>query len=116
MYVKEISKQILLILLYYTVIVLLYFFILQIASDKTGVQLSSTRNDFYTSLHLGKRNDKKKDYLGAAFDDPAIWYHAFEGDDPETTAVVKGKVPDHVGRFICSEGCWTNAFYLFCQS
>ncbi|XP_072051963.1 uncharacterized protein [Amphiura filiformis] len=64
------------------------------ASDREGVLRSSTRVDFFTTLHLGKRNDRNADYLGAAFDDTAIWYHAFDEDDPETASVVKGDVPD----------------------
>ena len=99
---REIPKHLLPTFSCSTDVIFLYFlfFILQIASDKTGAQLSNTRNDFYTSLHLGKRNDDRKDYLGAAFDDPAIWYYALEEDDPETAAVVKGKVPDPVGMFV----------------
>ena len=48
-------------------------------------------------LHLGKRNDELEDYLGASFDDPAIWYHAFEEDDPDLS-VVKGEVVDPDGE------------------
>ena len=53
-------------------------------------------------MHLGKRNDANADYLGAAFDDPAIWFHAFDEDDPETAAVMKGDVPEPVGMCLNS--------------
>lgn len=67
------------------------------AFDRVGVTLSTIRNDFHTLLHLGKRNDADEDYLGAAFDDPAIWYYALHDDDPQAAAVVKGDVTNPVG-------------------
>ncbi|XP_033102211.1 adhesion G-protein coupled receptor D1-like [Anneissia japonica] len=58
----------------------LYIDGIQKATTSTGLT-TSISHDIATMMYLGKRNDQAKGYLGAAFDDPAIWYHAFDADD-----------------------------------
>lgn len=48
-------------------------------------------SDEFTQLQLGKRNDAEDGYLGAAFDDVAIWIYTFSPDDPELSKTLKGE-------------------------
>ncbi|KAJ8041296.1 Adhesion G protein-coupled receptor L3 [Holothuria leucospilota] len=59
---------------------------------KDGIILSTPHvEDEFTELQLGKRNDGEDGYLGAAFDDVAIWIYTFRPDDPEVSKTLKGE-------------------------
>ncbi|XP_071815494.1 uncharacterized protein [Apostichopus japonicus] len=61
-------------------------------SNVSGVVLPVVRpSDEFTQLQLGKRNDAEDGYLGAAFDDVAIWIYTFSPDDPELSKTLKGE-------------------------
>ncbi|XP_033626048.1 adhesion G-protein coupled receptor D1-like [Asterias rubens] len=64
-------------------------------NDPVGEPLVRTMDSF-TTLILGKRNDRNTSYLGGAFDDPAIWYQALDKDDPNLEDIIMGKYIDDI--------------------
>ena len=73
------------------------FFHHSLGNDPVGEPLVRTMDSF-TTLILGKRNDRNTSYLGGAFDDPAIWYQALDKDDPNLEDIIMGKYIDDIGK------------------
>ncbi|XP_033107824.1 uncharacterized protein LOC117109565 [Anneissia japonica] len=62
-----------------------------ISGSSTERITTPVKQDYVTNLHLGKRNDEDADYLGASFDDFAIWFTTFEPDDPALADALQGE-------------------------